>query len=86
MEGWAGWIGLVRCMGRMDGWMEWRRWIMERWMDGQAEWDVWDIEIEGQDGWIDGWMDEMNRLNRLGGLAVWMDLMDVKTGRQTDIK
>ena len=55
-------------------------------MDGQAEWDVWDIEIEGQDGWIDGWMDEMNRLNRLGGLAVWMDLMDVKTGRQTDIK
>ena len=29
-------------------------------------------------------MGEMNRLNRLGGLAVWMELMDVKTGRQTD--
>ena len=35
------------------------------------------------EGW-DGWMDGMNRLNRLGGLGVWMDLMGVKTGRQTN--
>lgn len=66
-----GWMDRLGGMYGKDGWMGW---ITDKQMGVQAGWDAWDIQMEGWD----------EQIELVGQVGVWMDLMGVKTGRQTE--